>query len=192
MFNLLVRRFIIGGQTWVSMHCWFIVFTWHTNQWWITAGFVTAFCSNDMMSMVSNTLCSHFYCQGSYYTAHTLVLNFTIKSWTESLQLCHYAWPLSEANLTTVRDLMVLSLSTLPLSVVVHSHIHGITGGVVTQWGVHHVNFQWTWICFSTCANLKFPFVQFIILVYGHAHVRRHTYTCILQCSMGITQGYQQ
>ena len=56
------------------------VLSWHTN---VTAGFVTVCCS---MSMVSKTLWSHFACQGNYAT-HTLGLNFTIKSWAESLVL---------------------------------------------------------------------------------------------------------
>ena len=34
---------------------------------------------------------------------------------------CHYAWPLPEANTITVRDLMVLSVSSPPLSVMVAS-----------------------------------------------------------------------
>ena len=35
---------------------------------------------------------------------------------------CHYAWPLPEANATTVRDLTVPSVSSLPLSIMVRSH----------------------------------------------------------------------
>ena len=46
------------------------------------------------MSMVSKTSCSHFTCQGSYSGTHTLGLNFTIKSWAESL-----IWP--HANIHT-------------------------------------------------------------------------------------------
>jgi len=50
----------------------------------IATGFVTVCCS---MSTASKTSCSHFSAQGSYYAIHTLGLNFTMKSWTESLVL---------------------------------------------------------------------------------------------------------
>ena len=58
------------------------------------------------MSMESKTLCNHFACKGSYYATHTLGLN--VMSWISKAYECHYAWPLPEANATTVRDLMVL------------------------------------------------------------------------------------
>jgi len=48
-----------------------------------------------------------------------------MKLLAESLALTsvNYAWPLPEVNSTTVRDLTGLSVSSLPLSVVVRSHI---------------------------------------------------------------------
>ena len=175
MFNLL---FIIGGQAWVSMHCWFNVFffSWHINQWWITEGFVTVCCSNDMMSMVSKTLCSHFYCQGSYYTAHTLGLNFTMKSSAESLVVMSLCMALiwSKFDYCMWFDGTVFEHPALvchgPQS---HSWHHWVCSYTVR---VHRVNFHWTWICFSTCANLKFPFVQFKISVYGHTYTDLHTH----------------
>ena len=66
----------------------------------------------------------------------------------------HYAWPLPEANATTVRDLTVTSVSSLPLPLMVCSCNQEIHWRGVRQWGIHHVNFHWTW-SFSTCANLK-------------------------------------
>ena len=54
------------------------------HQPWIIAGFVTG-CHS--MSMVSKTQCSHFSGQGSYYGYTHAGLNFTMKSWPESLVL---------------------------------------------------------------------------------------------------------
>jgi len=90
---------------------------------WITAGFVTVCYS---MSMVSKTLCSHFFGQGSCYTTQTLGLDFTIKSRAESLELMSVIMHgpyIPEVNSTTVYDLMVPSVSSLPLSVMVRSCI---------------------------------------------------------------------
>ena len=55
-----------------------------------------------------------------------------------------YALPLPEANTTTVRDLTVPSVSSLPLSIMVRSH------AFISVELVHR-----TGICFSTCATLK-------------------------------------
>ena len=46
-----------GGEPERALHCWFNVMA---HKPWITAEFVTVCCS---MSMVSNTLSSHFFCQ---------------------------------------------------------------------------------------------------------------------------------
>ena len=86
-----------------------------------TMEFVTVCCS---MRMVGKTLCSHFSSQGSYYSythAWTKLNNEVIR--ISGAYECHYAWPLPEANSTTVRDSMVPSVSSLPLSVKVCSHI---------------------------------------------------------------------
>jgi len=86
------------------------------------AGFVTVCCS---MSMVSRTSCSDFACQGSYSATHTLgllKLHNKVMSWISGDYECHYPQPLPEANATTVRDLTVPSVSSLPLSVMVRSH----------------------------------------------------------------------
>ena len=46
-----------GGEPERALHCWFNVMA---HKPWITAGFATVCCS---MSVVSNTLCSHFFGQ---------------------------------------------------------------------------------------------------------------------------------
>ena len=53
-------------------------------------------------------LCSHFSCQGSYYgcTHAWTELHTEVMSWISGT----YAWALSEANWTTVRDLYYLPL----------------------------------------------------------------------------------
>ena len=102
------------------------------------------------MSMVSKTLCNHFACQGSYSTTHTLGLNFTIKSWAESLAIMSViitmALTWSEHNYCEWFDGTICVCEQPAL--VCHGsqsrfHLCGVT--------VVH----WTWICFSMCANLK-------------------------------------
>ena len=58
----------------------------HGTQPWIIAGFVTVCCS---MSMVSKTVCAAISAVKKPTTLHTctLGLNFTMKSWAESLAL---------------------------------------------------------------------------------------------------------
>ena len=73
--------------------------------------------------MVSKTLCSHFSSQGSYYSythAWTKLHNEVMSS-SLVLMSVDYAWPLPAVNPTTVRDLTVPSVSSLPLSVTVRS-----------------------------------------------------------------------
>ena len=125
---------------------------------WITAGFVTVGCS---MSMVSKTLCNHFACQGSYHTTHTFGLNFTIKTWAESLVLIRMALP--EANSTIVYDLMVPSVSSLPLS------SHGLQSRFHRR-EVSSPNMN----LFSKCANLK----SVCSLNFQCMATHRRTYTC--------------
>ena len=84
-----------------------------------TLGFVTVCCS---MSMVSKTSCSHFFGQGSYYATHTLGQT---SRWSHELNLWRL-WVSTEANSTTVRDLMIQSVSSLPSSIMVHSRIQQI------------------------------------------------------------------
>ena len=98
------------------------------------------------MSMVSKTLYSDLSGQGSYYATHTLGQKFTNCLWC---LWCHYSWPLPEASSTTVCDLTApphclwAACTCLSLSAVVFSRSIGVEF-------VH-----WTWICFSTCANLN-------------------------------------
>ena len=84
-----------------------------------TMEFVTVCCS---MKMVGKTLCSHFSSQGSYYSyTHAWTkLHNEVMSWISGT----YYLPEFEANSTTVCDLTVLSVSSLPLSVIVCSWVH--------------------------------------------------------------------
>ena len=75
------RCFIIGGRTWGSIHCWFNVLSWHTNLG------------------ICHCLLFHEYGKQNFaqpfslrsrkllYATHMLGLNFTMKSWAESLPL---------------------------------------------------------------------------------------------------------
>ena len=78
------------------------------------------------------------------YTHAWTKLHNEVMSWISGAYECHYAWPLPEANATTVRDLTVLSVSSLPLPIMVRSR------AFISVELVHR-----TGICFSTCATLK-------------------------------------
>ena len=113
------------------------------------------------------------------YTHAWTKLHNKVMSWISGAYECHYAWPLPEANATTVRDLAVLSVSSLPLSVMVCSR------AFIGVELVHR-----TWICFRTCANLKYV-RSFKFSVCGHEQTYIHTYTRIKQCShasVGLAQ----
>ena len=93
-----------GGEPERAMHCWFNVMA---QKPWITAEFVTVCCS---MSMVSNTLCSHFFGQWSYcgYT-HTLTkLHTEVTRWISRAYECRLCMDSPEVNSTTVCDLYCL------------------------------------------------------------------------------------
>ena len=96
------------------MHCWCFVMAADNSRIF----------SNEL---VSKTSYSHFSGHGSYYSyTHartTCKLHNEVMSWIFGAYECHYAWPLPEANSTTVRDLTVSSVSSLFLSVMVHSRI---------------------------------------------------------------------
>ena len=65
----------------------------------------------------------------------------TAMSWISSAYECYYAWPLLEANSTTVHDLTVLSVSSLPLSVMDWSVVamHALTW-VIFAPGLFHAD----------------------------------------------------
>ena len=93
-----------GGEPERAMHCWFNVMA---HKPWITAEFVTVCCS---MSVVSNTLCSHFFGQWSYwgYTHALTKLHTEVMSWISRAHECRLCMDLPEANSTTLRDLYCL------------------------------------------------------------------------------------
>ena len=77
--------------------------------------------------MVSKTSYSHFFGQGLSYYSYTHAwtkLHNEVMSWIFGVYECHYARPLPEASSTTVCGLTVSSVSSLPLSIMVHRHIH--------------------------------------------------------------------
>jgi len=95
-----------GGEPERGMHCWFNVMA---HKPWITAEFVTLCWS---MSMVSNTLCSHFFGQWSYwgYTHAFTNLHIEVMSWISCAYDCRLCMDLPEANsiTITVHDLYCL------------------------------------------------------------------------------------
>ena len=154
---------------------------------WRTAGFVTVCCS---MTVVSKTLCSHFSSQGSYY-GYTYTWTKLVMSWISGAYECHYAWPLHEANSTTVRDLTVPSVSSLPLSVMVHSchvcinlsrlHFRLLSHRHCALAGSPLPTAGWEWQDYEPlrtfylremfkCTHLKFT-------VYGRKQASKQTYT---------------
>ena len=108
---------------------------------------LSACCS---MGTVSKILCSHFSHQGRYYgcTHAWTKLQNEVRSWISGAYDCHYAWTLPEANSTSVHDLMVTSVSSLPLSVLVYSRIQQKT------------------FSFLACVQISYLFVRFKFSVY--------------------------
>ena len=93
-----------GGEPERAIHWWLNVMT---HKPWITAEFVTIYCS--CMSVVSNTSCSHSVNEATKATHYTEVI-----SWDSRAYGCHYAW-------TYLKRTQLLSVSSLPLSVMVCS-----------------------------------------------------------------------
>ena len=123
------------------------------------------------MSMVSKTSCSHFACQGSYYATHTLGLNFTIKSWAKSLALMSVI--MHGPYLKRTQRLCVIWRHCMSAACPCLNLCHGSQSRFHRR-GVN-MNVEWTWICFSTCANLKsVRFFKFS--VYGHTQTYIHTH----------------
>ena len=109
-----------GGEPEWAMHYWFNVLSWHTNHEDLSLSAVPWAWLAKLHATISPV-------KEAAMATHMLGLNFTMKSWAESLHgayECHYAWLLPEANSTTVRNLTVPSVSSLPLSVMVRS-CHG-------------------------------------------------------------------
>ena len=72
--DILVRWFIIGWA-WVSCFC-------HGTQTMDNSRICHCLLFHEHGKQ---TLCSHFFGQGTYYATHTLGLNFTMRSWAKSL-----------------------------------------------------------------------------------------------------------
>ena len=137
----------------------------------ITAGFVTVCC---FMSMVSKTSCSNFTCQGSYYTTHTLGLNFTIKSWAESLALMSVIMHGPYLKRTQLLCVIWRSMTICEQPALV---CHGSQS-----------RFHRTWICFS---NFEIHSLIYDMWPQADIHTYIHTYTRVKQCShasVGLAQ----
>ena len=81
------------------------------------------------------------------YTHTWTKLHNNVMSWISGAYECHYAWSLPEVNATTVCDLTVLSVGSLPLSVMVCSCAfteHGFVLAHVQIWNPFaHLNFRY-------------------------------------------------
>ena len=115
--TVLARWFVIGGRAWVSMHCWFNVLSWHTN---LGICHCLLFHEHGKQNFMQPFLRSRKLLR---YTHAWTKLHNKVTSWISGAYECNYAWPLPEANATTVHDLTVPSVSSLPLSVIVCNHI---------------------------------------------------------------------
>ena len=93
----------LGGEPERAMDCWLNVMA---HRPWITAEFVTVCCS---MSVVSNTLCSHFFGQWSNWGGYTHAftkLHSEVMSWISCAYECRsVCMDLPEPNSITVHDL---------------------------------------------------------------------------------------
>ena len=135
----------------------------------MTAGFVTVCCS---MSMVSKTSCSHFSIQGSYYgyTLHTLGLNFTMKSWAESLALMSVI--MHGPYLKWTQLLYVIWRYRLWAACPSLSWSAGEE--LDSERSIVSISRESSSMC--TCPNLKctYPFVQLKISIYSHTQTDIH------------------
>ena len=117
------------------------------------------------------------------YTHAWTKLHNKVMSWISGAYECHYAWPLPEVNTTTVRDLMVPSVSSQPLSVMVRSCTfislefteHGFVLARVQIWNPFtHLNFWYM-------AMSRHTYIHTYVHTYIHTYI--HTYTRVKQCS---------
>ena len=129
------------------------------------------------MSMVSNFVQPLLWSRKLYsYTHSWTKLHNEVMSWIFGAYECHYAWPLPEANLTTVRGLTISSVSNLSLSVMVRSAFSRAIvmeldseGSVVSTFTRNNRAFANVQI-WNVHAPL-YPFVQFKFSVYGLTYV---------------------
>ena len=112
--------------------------------------------------------------QGSFYgyTHAWTKLHKQVISWISGAYECYYAWPLLEANSTTVHNLTVPSVSSLPLSVMVRSW-----HACVNLSHLHSRLLHADWLCssFSMCANLKCIYL-FVQIKFRYMTTHKHTH----------------
>ena len=121
------------------------------------------------MSKISKTLCSHFSGQGSYYSyTHTWTkLHNEVMSWIFGAYECHYAWPLPEANSTTVCDLTVPYHLWTACPCLSWSTVAIVSRSISMELDSEGLK------TFSlACMH---PFIQFKFLVYGYTVVDIYT-----------------
>ena len=130
------------------------------------------------MSMVlKQTSCSHFACQGSYYATHTHWTKHhnEVMSWISGVYECHYAWPLPEANVTTVRDWRYRLWAACPC---------------LSRFAVAP-SLAWSWFtAHELVLNIAIwnPFAQFKFSVYGQTQTYIHTRFALQSTSVGLSQ----
>ena len=127
------------------------------------------------MSMVR---CSHFSSQESYYATHTLGLNFTMKSWGESLALMSII--MHGHNLKWTQLLWVIwryrvwaACPCLSWSTVAYSRSIGlaldIEGSIVSPFTKHEFGLA--------CVKIWIPLYPFVQLNFWYMAIHRHTHT---------------
>ena len=119
----IVRWFIIGGRAWASIHCWFNVLSWHTN---LRICHCLLFHEHGKQNFVQSQVQSPVKEATIRYTHAWTTLHNKVMNWISGAYECRYAWLLPETNSSTVRDLTIHSVSSLPSSVMVHSRIQQI------------------------------------------------------------------
>ena len=132
------------------------------------------------------------FCHGTQNIVQPLLrsrkLHIEVMSWISGTYMCHYAWPLPETNLTTVRDLIVPSVSSLSLSVMVCSCHVCIN---LSHLRSRLLSCRCCTLCsFSTGTNLKCVIPSVFtrsIKIFIWPHVSKHIYTQVLQCTPSST-----
>ena len=140
------------------------------------------------MDMVSKMSCSHFFGQVSYYgyTHACTKLYNKVTSWNSGAYKCHYGWPSPEANSTTVCDLTILPVSSLPLSVMVRV---AFSRSINVELDSERFKLSWELLA---PARVQIWCIRLFTLNFGiWPQTNIHTYTRVKQCShasVGLAQ----
>ena len=104
---------IIGGRAWASMHCCCNILSRHTIMGNSRSCHCLLFYEHGKQNFMQQF---HLSRKLLRYTHAWTKLHNNVMSWISGAYECRYAWPLPEVNATTVCDITVPSLSSLPLS----------------------------------------------------------------------------